>query len=198
MVDNESSTDKDSADTSESDSGGESAVGLPASSSGRSHGDQPELREAEEERVVPMSNVVAVEQLEAMKIAEEVAQDDAARADALERQTKTSSVKTAFSTVLGLTECSEAKTGRSVCFQCKQKIKVNSIRYSWFHSKLRPPAWVHNHCIFAVIQSSEPQIKKNSVEKVKQLIEEHRGTPHVYCPLREDCQKLLSILESAV
>eukprot|EP00438_Fugacium_kawagutii_P026553 Skav203811 [mRNA] locus=scaffold1236:353221:355548:+ [translate_table: standard] len=198
LVDNESSvsTGEDGGDASESDSGGENVVDLPASSSGRNHGDQAELLEVEEEKVVPMSNVVAIEQFEAMKVADEVAQDDATLANAFASQKEnSSSVKTAFSSVLGLSECSEAKSGRSVCFRCKQKIKVNSIRYSWFHSKVKPPAWVHNHCIFAVIQSSMPQVKQDSIEKVKQLIEENCGTPHVFCPLREDCQKLLSLLQ---
>ena len=55
--------------------------------------------------------------------------------------------KSFFSNELGLESVSLAVSGRSGCYFCKNKIPKGSVRYCWYHNRLRPSAWVHQGCL---------------------------------------------------
>lgn len=98
-----------------------------------------------------------------------------------------------FSTELGLAEVAFAASGRSICMHCKSKIPIHTVRYSWYHSKVRPPAWCHSRCLFQLIQDSG--LKSQAVPKLQALIAQHSEN-HVHNRLAEDAQSILTSLES--
>lgn len=58
-----------------------------------------------------------------------------------------------FSKEIGVDQVAIAVSGRSVCYHCKNKIQKGSVRYSFFHSTLRPSAWVHSTCLTPLVRA---------------------------------------------
>ena len=48
---------------------------------------------------------------------------------------------------LGLSEVGVVKTARSICLFCREPIPKGDIRFSWYHSKIKPPGWLHERCV---------------------------------------------------
>ena len=54
---------------------------------------------------------------------------------------------TFFSKECGLAEVGVAASNRSRCYFCQNLIAKGSTRFSWHHSILKPPVWVHDGCL---------------------------------------------------
>ena len=159
--------------------------------------------EREEESVQPMSAVVASEQAEALRLAQELEEDDATRALAREHLRNTAASgqgmqpSSFFARQIGIEDCDMAVSGRAVCFHCKTKIKVNTVRYSYFHSVKRPPAWVHSTCLLPLVQSAN--IKEQALVALRNIISKKLDDPQsarIFNPVVDDVQKALKSLEA--
>lgn len=151
----------------------------------------------EEEKVVPMSSTVAFEEKQIAPLAEEVSQTDKERSEAA--QALSSKLETPrgsssfFSKELGLSDAAVAISGRSMCVHCRTKIPVNSVRFCWFHSKVRPSSWCHSHCLYALTLASG--LKSQVVPKLREIIEQ-QSEAHVDNKVVNDAKSILCALES--
>lgn len=152
----------------------------------------PEV-EKEEEVIIPMSSTVEKEAKQIAPLAQELNQADTKRAEVAQSVSMAGKAGSYLSTELGLAEVAFAASGRSICMHCKSKIPIHTIRYSWYHSKVRPPAWCHSRCLFQLIQDSG--LKSQAVPKLQALIAQHSEN-HVHNPFAEDAQSILTSLES--
>ena len=134
--------------------------------------------ERESETVVPPSKTIASEQRAMEEVAKEIESSVQLRDETAEaiRENKQSSASSFFSKDLGFSDIGVAASGRSICLSCKKFIPKGSIRYSWFHSRVRPHGWVHAHCILQQIMGSEPIVKDVSVRKLDSLVARLRAT----------------------
>ena len=102
-----------------------------------------------------------------------------------------------FARQIGIEDCDMAVSGRAVCFHCKTKIKVNTVRYSYFHSVKRPPAWVHSTCLLPLVQSAN--IKEQALVALRNIISKKLDDPQsarIFNPVVDDVQKALNSLEA--
>ena len=134
--------------------------------------------ERESETVVPPSKTIASEQRAMEEVAKEIESSVQLRDETAEviRQNSQSNVSSFFSKDLGFSDVGIAASGRSICLSCKKAIPKGSVRYSWFHSRVRPHGWVHAHCILQQIMGSEPSVKDVSVRKLDTLVARLRAT----------------------
>lgn len=103
--------------------------------------------------------------------------------------------KTFFSSEIGLYEGGFATTARSICLQCKQKIAKDTVRFSWYHSTVRPPAWVHSHCVYQLAQDT--QLQKRAIDRLKIIVEEAKARPHVHQPIAKEADNILKLLQQS-
>ena len=153
--------------------------------------------EKEEEQAAPMSSVVATEQRAVQEVAREIEMCDAQRAetaDTVRANLSTGSSSSFFSKELGLDSGSMAVSSRAVCLQCKTKINIHTVRYAWFHSKVKPPGWCHAHCLQRLVK--ETGMREQAMAKLKQIAEQAKPNPHVYSAVAADAQRILHSLES--
>ena len=151
--------------------------------------------EKEEEQVQPMSSVVALELKQVPVLAEEVSAEDESRANArneIETRGEAAVRSSFFSKQIGLWGASVAVTGRARCWQCKNPIWKNTVRYSFFHSVKKPEAWVHNHCIVELIRSTG--VKQQACKVLRDIISKKNN--QVFDPVIDDSEKVLRTLEA--
>ena len=160
-----------------SNSGSEKGNVLSDSSNGNDASDESDGGEIdankESERVVPVFDIVAIEQQSMQDVAKEIESSDWSREQTAEdiRKNKATPRSSFFSKRLGLDEASIAVSGRSVCLACKKMIPKGSVRFSWFHSCVRPSGWVHSQCLLQHINGSEADTRQHSVDKLKAIIQ---------------------------
>lgn len=164
------------------------------------NGDDP-VPDAEEEAALPMSSVVEREQNQLPVLAKEI---EEAR---MERENKSETLrenvasgsyqKTFFSSETGLYKGAFATTGRSICLKCKKKIAKDTIRFSWYHSVLRPTAWVHCHCLYHLVKESDEQLHKHAIDRLKVIVQEAEAKPHVHHPIAKEASNILTLLQQS-
>lgn len=112
---------------------------------------------AESNPIEPISETMAAEEVAAASLAREIDAADQRRSE-LADQVRSGTVSTPkgsyFSQFVGIDCGALAASGRSICLHCKQAIPKGDVRFSWFHSRLRPSAWVHAHCVFQLAKAS--------------------------------------------
>eukprot|EP00438_Fugacium_kawagutii_P035644 Skav208360 [mRNA] locus=scaffold1964:344442:349927:+ [translate_table: standard] len=126
----------------------------------------------ESNEIEPISECHAAEEKQAVEIALDVQKTDEKKEELAEQQ-KTPA-KTFFSQHLGLDEAGLAASSRSVCLKCKEKIPKNTVRYSWHHSRLRPPGWVHSYCVYSFAQSTGLQTR--AIERLRVISQQASGS----------------------
>ena len=139
-------------------------------SSGSSGGDSlPKESDIEDdgEHVVPISETARREQKQLKHLKAEVEEMDALREETAEviRTNKDTSKSSFFAKELGIYEGAIAVSGRSVCLCCKTPIQKGSVRFSWHHSLVRPPGWLHSHCVVTYAKD------KNLVEHCRHVLQ---------------------------
>ena len=163
--------------------------------SNKENGDNGE--QEEEEAVVPMSSVVREEQVEANRVAIEIEESTDKRTEAaktLQQNVAAGQFKTSFfAQVCGMEAGDVAPTSRAVCLHCKNKISKNTVRFSWYHSKIKPPAWVHSHCVYHLVK--ETGLEERALERLESIIADGRKKPHVHNPVAVEAQKILEVLK---
>lgn len=107
--------------------------------------------EQETETVVPASATAQKEQQNLNKLAEEIQTMDSLKEEAAKKV----HAPTFFTQELGLCEAALARSGRSVCMHCRQLIQNQSVRFSWYHSKVKPPGWLHFFCVVEYAQQAD-------------------------------------------
>lgn len=174
---------------------------LPTESSSSSANSDSEFAEdpnEEEEQSAPMSKVVAAEEKTVQEVAQEVEDDDTQRAATADSAQATLSVqgqsKSFFARQLGLDSAGLASSGRSVCLHCKVKTPINSVRFCWYHSKLKPSAWCHSHCLVPLVKATG--MRETTMPKLKEIAKKAQPNPHVFSAVAADARKILQILES--
>ena len=78
-----------------------------------------------------------------------------------------------FSKSTGLEEVAVAVSGRAKCYHCKALIAKGSIRYSWFHSRYKPPVWLHSSCLPSI--STQEDLVPQVVERLQWLSRQPRN-----------------------
>ena len=124
----------------------------------------------ESEQVIPANDVVKKAEAQIPEIAQEIETMDTMRqntADAI-RANKAASPSSFFTKTIGLFESGLAVTGRSVCLACKKPIAKNSVRYSWYYSKVRPHGWVHSFCLVGFCKQNN--LVDQSIGQLKEII----------------------------
>lgn len=76
-------------------------------------------------------------------------------------------LKTAFSKDLGLSEAAYARTARSKCWKCGAVILKDEIRFSYYHSLIRPPGWLHARCIASL--AIETQSEQSALQRLHRI-----------------------------
>lgn len=154
-------------------------------------------QEADEESVIPMSSVVEQEQISAQKVALEVEETDEQRngvAKTLHANIASGKYQSSFfAKECGLDQGSLATSGRAICLKCKTKIAKDTVRFSWFHSKIKPPGWVHCHCLYHFVK--ETGLEQRALQQLDSIIKEGRKTPHVFNPVVVEAEKILKALK---
>ena len=104
---------------------------------------------------------------------------------------------TYFSTEVGLAEGAIAVSGRSICFQCKNKISKGEVRFVWYHSVVKPSAWVHAHCVYQLVQLSSSEVKERAVQKLSEQIQSQRKKPgdDSLKEIQGEAEKILHMLQ---
>lgn len=166
-----------------------------SSDTDKENGDNGE--QEEEEAVVPMSSVVREEQVEANRVAIEIEESTDKRtevANTLQQNVAAGQFKASFfSKVCGLEAGDVAPTGRAVCIRCKNKIPKDMVRFSWYHSKIKPPGWVHSHCVYHLVK--ETGLEERALERLESIIADGRKKPHVHNPIAVEARKILDVLK---
>lgn len=124
----------------------------------------------ESEQVIPANDVVKKAEAQIPEMAQEIETMDTMRqntADAI-RANKAASASSFFAKTIGLFESGLAVTGRSVCLACKKPIAKNSVRYSWYYSKVRPHGWVHSFCLVGFCKQNN--LVDQSIGQLKEII----------------------------
>lgn len=124
--------------------------------------------------IEPISECHAAEEKQAAEIALDVQKTDEKKEELVEQQQKKAPLKTFFSKHLGLDEAGLAASSRSVCLKCKEKIPKNTVRYSWHHSCLRPPGWVHSFCVYSFAESTGLQAR--AIEQLRIISQQASGS----------------------
>lgn len=101
--------------------------------------------------------------------------------------------KSAFAKELGLSEVGVAKTGRSKCWKCTQKIQQNDVRFSYYHSLIRPSAWIHSGCVASLILEEGRQ--EAAIRRLRGIID---GTAVSDSRLVQACHTLVQELSGRV
>lgn len=149
---------------------------------------------AESNPIDDISETVSAERREAKKIALEVDAVDAQKAELAEQyQSGQARIPTSsfFSQELGLDDGAIAVSARSVCLQCRSKIGKGEVRFSWYHSKLRPSSWVHAHCLFQLVQSTG--LVSQAVAKLTAISQ--RGSGSDSGQVQAEARKILGMLQ---
>ncbi|CAK9089611.1 PARP-type domain-containing protein (Fragment), partial [Durusdinium trenchii] len=155
----------------------------------------------QEEIVDPMSSTVKEAEQEVKEAVKEVVESDSTRSVAAARvsQNPASFRSSFFAKEIGLDACAIAVSGRSVCLQCKVKIAIHSVRFSWYHSTLRPSSWCHSHCLFQLVQATG--LKDQAIKKLKEIVSDctnkASSSQNVFDPILAEARKVLAALESA-
>ena len=154
-------------------------------------------QEEDEESVVPMSSVVEQEQRTAQKVALEVEETDEQRsgvAKTLCAHIAAGKYQSSFfAKECGLDQGSIATSGRAVCLKCKTTIAKDAVRFSWFHSKIKPPGWVHCHCLYQFVK--ETGLEQRALQQLERIIKEGHKNPHVFNPVVVEADKILKALK---
>ena len=144
----------------------EDPEGLQESSSGSSEVEQPAAKEAQVEvedinaesnPIEPISETMIEEEAAAVSLALEIEAADQRRselADHLRSGAVSAPRGSYFSEFVGIDSGAYAASGRSMCLHCKTAIPKGDVRFSWYHSRLRPSAWVHSRCVFQLAKAS--------------------------------------------
>ena len=149
---------------------------------------------AESNPIDDISEIVSAERREAKKVALEIDAIDAQKADLAEQyQSGQARIPTSsfFSKEVGLDDGGIATSGRSVCLQCRSKIGKGDVRFSWYHSKLRPSSWVHAHCLFQLVQSTG--LVSQAVAKLTAISQ--RGSGSDSGQVQVEARKILGMLQ---
>lgn len=174
---------RDQADN-EHDSG---ESGEEAAQSSNAENGVSDIVEQEEEAAVPMSSTVAAEEKQLAPLAAEVEAADAHRQKVAATVQPSSSY---FSREIGLLDADMAKTGRAVCIHCKVKIAKDTVRFSWYYSKVRPSAWCHSHCLFELTRATG--LKNQVMPKLREIASKATATHN---PVVSDAKDILKCLE---
>ncbi|CAJ1332624.1 unnamed protein product [Effrenium voratum] len=75
-----------------------------------------------------------------------------------------------FTKNVGLHEVGLAASGRAKCFFCKDVILKGTVRFSWYHNRLKPSAWVHSDCLPLLAA------REKGLQQVVQRLEELSNT----------------------
>lgn len=150
----------------------------------------------DEEQAVPMSATVAQEEETAQKVAQDIETSDIKRAKVEEHVHASDQAysKSYFSKTLGLSEGAVAVSSRSVCIQCKEKIVKNTVRFSWYHSKLKPPSWCHQHCLYQLTVASG--LQQETITRLTEIVRD--GRPGIHNPVADDAQRILNALQESL
>lgn len=129
-----------------------SSSGAFVASANTRHGSQPPRLDCEDEGCLePVSKEAEQEEKEGeLLIAEQ--EDMECKALGSEKAKLDSSGSTFFSKQVDLDSIAFALSNRSTCYSCKEKICKGDVRYSFFHSRQRPSAWVHQKCLFTLAE----------------------------------------------
>lgn len=112
--------------------------------------------EAESNPIQPISDTMVMEAESAKEVAREIDATDEMKAN-LAEQFKAGELKPStsfFSKTLGLDDAGFAASSRSICLACKRNIGKGDVRFSWYHSTLKPHSWVHSHCVAQLVEST--------------------------------------------
>ena len=78
---------------------------------------------------------------------------------------------TFFSKEIGFShEADLAKTSRSTCLHCKEKILKGSPRYPYHYSRYRPYSWVHSDCVLPFVNVDPIQRKAQALSKMRMIV----------------------------
>lgn len=129
----------------------------------------------ESELVNPISDIAATEERAAKNLETEIQQNDEKRSElAMSLQSSGVAQKTFFSKQLGLDTGAVAVSGRSICLCCKTRINKSDIRFSWFHNRLRPSAWLHAHCVIPMTDMSG--LREETINKLTEIVSAGSGS----------------------
>ena len=93
-----------------------------------------------------------------------------------------------FAKAVGLSEAAWAKTNRSVCGMCGSRIEKRTVRFSWYHSVLRPPFWLHQECLPGMAK------KFGLVEATAKVLNEMRWAADLPDGFKDSCLRALKAL----
>ena len=127
---------------------------------------------AETEEVLPASRTISRQQRTMPSVAEEVEISDSIR------EMKAESIRTNqlqprtsfFNKERGLHEGAIAVSSRAICLGCKKVIEKGTVRFSWFHSCVRPNGWIHAHCTMQYIRSAQHELRETSIKNLKEIL----------------------------
>lgn len=139
--------------------------------------------------VAPISETVAQESKAAGKLHQEIAACDEKKAEIAQ---DIRAGTWAFSSFVGLNDVAVAASGRSLCLHCKEYIKKGAIRFSWFYSRVKPYAWVHDYCLFQL--ATKNNLRKETIHKLKIMLSSSSSSSD---PKHAEAQKVLRMLEEA-
>ncbi|CAK9064265.1 unnamed protein product [Durusdinium trenchii] len=135
-------------------------------------GDDIDLN-AEANPIEAISDTVLSEQVAAKELEKEIAAADEAKEAAITQCQKGVPASSFFAKELGVLDVAFAASGRSTCLQCKLSINKNAVRFSWYHSRVRPHGWVHAECLFQIAVNTG--LKEETRVKVKSISERSFG-----------------------
>ena len=142
-----------------------------------------------EQVVEPITAIVAQSEVDARTLEKEVEDSDQVKAILAEEvpQTRGGSF---FSKVLGVGTGAIAPTGRSKCRHCSKFIMKDEIRFEWFWNKLRPPSWVHAHCLMSLADAS--QLRQETLESLRRIASTSSGSRDDN-PVSREAARILSL-----
>ena len=116
-----------------------------SSSSDSDSGSEVSEERQEDDPVMPVSETAKTEEKVATQLIAE--HHEAQNAVAASSSSFAAPAKTYFNRDVGLDDVGLAVSARSVCHFCNLKIGKSEVRFSFFHSRLRPSKWVHEGCL---------------------------------------------------
>lgn len=184
---------------------GSSDEGANSESSESSEEEDIEIEANDESEVVaPASSTIAKEEKSFPELKAEVEQLDQLRAEAAaalkQNSAKAAATSSYFSREIGLSEGAIAVSARSVCLSCKKQIPKGTVRFSWYHSVVRPPAWIHHFCL--VTHAKHTGLSAETCRKLEKIIEatgrasSSSQAPPVCDAVRTAATKILNTLRS--
>lgn len=182
---------------------GSSEIDFDCMASASKPDDAEDMPGEEEEVVQPTSDAMIAETQNLAVAAQEVQDADIARskAEAAVTQNISAHQSSFFSKEVGLASAAMSVSSRALCFQCKARIPIHVVRYQWYHSTLRPSAWVHCHCLFQLAQSSG--LQEQVIGKLREILRDMKGKAknssdrNAHDPICAEVRKALDALEEA-